>query len=139
MANTEEPVDVLIVGAGASGAAIAWSLAETRMHIVCLEQGDWMNPSEYPSAGRDWESRSFGDMAISPNRRQRPTDYPINDSESPIAVANFNGVGGSTILYAGHFPRFHPPISTSARSTASATTGRSTTTCWSRSTQRTTG
>ncbi len=108
MANTEEPVDVLIVGAGASGAAIAWSLAETKMHIVCLEQGDWMNPAEYPSSGRDWESRSFGDMAISPNRRQRPTDYPINDSESPIAVANFNGVGGSTILYAGHFPRFHP-------------------------------
>ena len=29
----DEPVDVLIVGAGAAGAAIAWSLAETRMNI----------------------------------------------------------------------------------------------------------
>ena len=28
-----EPVDVLIIGAGASGAAIAWSLLETRMRI----------------------------------------------------------------------------------------------------------
>ena len=36
------------------------------------------------------------------------TDYPINDQNSPIAIANFNAVGGSTILYAGHFPRFHP-------------------------------
>jgi hypothetical protein len=27
------PVDVLIIGAGASGAAVAWSLADTRMHI----------------------------------------------------------------------------------------------------------
>jgi len=32
-----DSVDVLIVGAGASGAAVAWSLAETRMRIVCLE------------------------------------------------------------------------------------------------------
>ena len=33
---TEEPVDVLIIGAGASGAAVAYGLAETRMHIVCI-------------------------------------------------------------------------------------------------------
>ena len=51
-------VDVLIIGAGASGAAVAWSLAETRMHIVCLEQGDWPNPAQYPSTGRDWEARA---------------------------------------------------------------------------------
>ena len=36
-----DKVDVLIVGSGASGAAVAWSLADTRMRIVCLEQGDW--------------------------------------------------------------------------------------------------
>ena len=102
------PADVLIIGAGASGAALAWSLADTRMRIVCLEQGDWMNPAEYPSAGRDWEARALTDMSISPNRRQRPADYPVNDRASPISVANFNAVGGSTILYAGHFPRFHP-------------------------------
>ena len=35
MAN--DPVDVLIIGAGASGAALAWTLAETRMRIVCLD------------------------------------------------------------------------------------------------------
>ena len=29
-----DPVDVLIIGAGASGAAVAWSLAETKMHIL---------------------------------------------------------------------------------------------------------
>lgn len=106
MAN--DPVDVLIIGAGASGAAMAWSLADTRMRILCLEQGDWMNPAEYPSSGTDWEARSFTDFSISPNHRKRVTDYPVNDSNSPISVANFNGVGGGTILYAGHFPRFHP-------------------------------
>jgi choline dehydrogenase-like flavoprotein len=105
---SEQPVDVLIIGAGASGGAIAWNLADTRMRIVCLEQGEWMNPAEYPSSERDWESRPFGDFSISPNRRKRVTDYPINEDDSPINVANFNGVGGGTILYAGHYPRFHP-------------------------------
>src|SRR5262245_60039569 len=102
-----DPVDVLIIGAGASGAAVAWSLAETRMRILCLEQGDWMNPAEYPSTGPHWEvpGREF---AISPNVRRLPADYPINDEDSPIAVANFNAVGGSTILYSAHFPRLHP-------------------------------
>ena len=64
-----EMVDVLIIGSGASGAAVAWSLAETKMRILCLEQGDWMKQSDYPSNGRDWEARLFDDFATSPNRR----------------------------------------------------------------------
>jgi len=103
-----EPVDVLVIGAGAAGAAFAWSLAETRMNILCLEQGDWMNPAEYPSAGMDWEARAQGDFGLSPNTRGLPADYPVNDSGSPIAISNFNAVGGSTILFAGHFPRMKP-------------------------------
>jgi len=105
---SEAPVDVLIVGAGASGAALAWSLAETRMKVVCLEQGDWMDPARFPSTRNDWELRRFGDFGVSPNSRGRREDYPINDDGSPICVSNFNAVGGSTVLYAAHFPRFHP-------------------------------
>lgn len=104
----EDPVDVLIIGAGASGAAVAWSLADTRMKIVCLEQGGWVNPAEYPSTGRDWETRAADDFSANPNVRKRSGDYPINNDDSPISVVNFNAVGGGTILYAGHFPRFHP-------------------------------
>ena len=37
-----------------------------------------------------------------------PSDYPINSSNSPISIANYNAVGGSTLIYSGHFPRFHP-------------------------------
>jgi choline dehydrogenase-like flavoprotein len=105
---SEEIVDVLVVGAGASGAAFAWSLVDTRMDILCLEQGDWMDPSRYPTTGMDWELRALGDFALSPNARKRREDYPVDDSESPIAASMFNAVGGSTILYAAHFPRFHP-------------------------------
>ena len=104
----EDVVDVLIIGAGASGAAVAWSLADTRMRIMCMEQGDWTNPADYPSTRRDWEVSLTSSHSPSPNVRKLPTDYPVNDSESPIAILNYNGVGGSTIVYAAHFPRLHP-------------------------------
>lgn len=105
---SEQPVDVLIIGAGASGAALAWSLAETRMNILCLEQGDWVKSDDYPSNQTDWELRRLGDFGFSPNDRKLASDYPVNDAESPIAASMFNGVGGSTILFAAHFPRLHP-------------------------------
>src|ERR1700751_6298115 len=97
-AGMKDKVDVLIIGSGASGAAVAWSLAETKMRILCLEQGDWMKNADFPSHGRDWEARRYSDFDISPNRRARPTDYPINDDASPMKIANFNGVGGGTIF-----------------------------------------
>ncbi len=100
--------DILIIGAGTSGAAAAWSLADTRMRIVCLEQGGWPDPAHYPSTGRDWEARALSDFSWNPNRRGNVGDYPINEDNSPIKIANYNGVGGGTVLFAGHFPRFHP-------------------------------
>jgi hypothetical protein len=48
------------------------------MRILCLKQGDWVKPTDYPSNGPDWE-RPFSDFAINSTRRARPTDYPIND------------------------------------------------------------
>jgi len=103
-----EIVDVLIIGAGASGAAAAWSLGESGLRVLCLEQGGYMDPSTYPSTGRNWELQRQGKFNVSPNVRKLAADYPINDAASPIAIANFNAVGGSTILYSAHFPRFHP-------------------------------
>ena len=69
-----ERVDVVIIGSGASGAAVAWSLAETKMRILCLEQGDWMKSTDFPTNGRDWEARRYGDFDIFPNRRGRDTE-----------------------------------------------------------------
>jgi choline dehydrogenase-like flavoprotein len=103
-----DKVDVLIIGAGASGAAAAWNLSDTGLSIVCLEQGERIKPESYPSTRVDWEMSKYGKSHVSPNVRKLKADYPINDSASPIAIANYNAVGGSTILYSGHFPRFHP-------------------------------
>ena len=103
-----EIVDILIIGAGASGAAAAWSFSETSLDIMCIEQGDRMEASDYPSTKRNWEVLQQQGYNVSPNVRKLAADYPINDKDSPIAIANFNGVGGGTILYSAHFPRFHP-------------------------------
>lgn len=101
--------DVLIIGAGAAGGAVAWRLSQSQsLRIVCLEQGDFTDPSRYPSTRVDWEDAKLGTYHVSPNVRALPADYPIDDSESPIAIANYNAVGGSTVLFSGHFPRFHP-------------------------------
>jgi choline dehydrogenase-like flavoprotein len=104
----DEIVDVLIVGAGPSGAAAAWSLSETGLSILCLEQGGRMDATKYPSTKRNWEVQRLKEFHPSPNVRKLEADYPINDHDSPIAICNYNAIGGGTILYSGHFPRFHP-------------------------------
>ena len=103
-----EPVGVLVIGAGASGAAFAWSIADTGMSVLCLEQGPWMKQQDYPSNGLDWEARGMGEFSPNPNVRGLPADYPVNEQQSEISPLMFNAVGGSTILWAAHFPRLTP-------------------------------
>ena len=43
-----------------------------------------------------------------PNVRAGRADYPIDVSASDIVPLMFNGVGGSTVLYAGDWPRMTP-------------------------------
>ena len=100
--------DVIIVGSGASGASAAWNLSKSNLTILCLEQGPIIPEESYPRYGKDWEDRKNKDFSLNPNIRSLPSDYPINNENSPIDIANFNAVGGATILYSGHFPRFHP-------------------------------
>ncbi|ODB43103.1 choline dehydrogenase [Pseudoalteromonas sp. BMB] len=102
-------VDIIIVGSGASGAAAAWRLSQdSNLSIVCIEQGRESNPAQYPTTKADWERDKQRSASFDPNVRANKADYPIDNSNSAISLANFNGFGGSTILYSGHFPRFHP-------------------------------
>ena len=104
-----DEADIIIVGSGASGAAAAWSLSKDKsLRIVCFEQGSVSEQSDYPSNSSDWELSKTKEFSFDPNIRKNKADYPIDDSNSPISIANFNGFGGSTILYSAHFPRFHP-------------------------------
>ena len=105
---SDDRVDVLVIGAGASGAAVAWMLARAGIGVVCLEQGDWVDPRAYPHWRADWELHRNADWSPEPNVRRLPQDYPINDAGSAIAPLMYNAVGGSTIHWSAHFPRFRP-------------------------------
>ncbi|HEX5418204.1 MAG TPA: GMC family oxidoreductase [Chloroflexota bacterium] len=106
--DTEHLADVLVIGAGASGAVVSWRLGTAGFRVVCLEQGGWIPLNEIPTSRPDWEVHRYTDFSADPNVRKRPEDYPVENSESDIAPLMFNAVGGSTIHWTQHFPRFHP-------------------------------
>ena len=108
MEREDLAVDVLIVGAGASGAAFSWSLAESGISVLCLEQGDWVQNDSYSSTHDDWELHRQTDMNPNPNVRRDEQDYPIDEKDSEISPLMYNAVGGSTIHWSAHVPRFHP-------------------------------
>jgi choline dehydrogenase-like flavoprotein len=56
----------------------------------------------------DWELHRQSDFNPDPNLRGLPVDYPVHNAESPIAPLMYNAVGGSTIHWSAHFPRFRP-------------------------------
>lgn len=97
---------IIVVGAGASGAAATWQLTRNGHEVVCIESGSWIEGGGIGSNFAEWEKSRNTSRNHLPSIRRNSADYPIDDSQSPIQVSNFNGVGGSTILYSGHFPRF---------------------------------
>ena len=103
-----EPADVLIVGAGASGGVVALRLAQAGFKVTCLEQGDWHDRAEYRGPELDWELTMRKQWSTSPNVRGLPEDYPLDESDAEMSPLMFSGVGGSTLIFAGAWPRMLP-------------------------------
>ncbi len=99
---------MLVIGAGASGAAFTWRLAEAGIGVTCLEQGGWTDPGAYPATTEGWDARRLTDFHPDPNVRRLRADYPVEVSASPIDPLMYNAVGGSTIHWSAHFPRLRP-------------------------------
>ena len=110
MSSTNVRIDVLVIGSGAAGAAVTKHLAEKGVQVVCLEQGDWRRPSDYPSSGSDYEAQmQRPQFSFSPNERKRPEDYPVvSTGQNPPDIEMVNGVGGTTVHWNAQFLRLHP-------------------------------
>lgn len=98
--------DVLIIGAGATGALAALVLAEAGLDVVCLEQGSWVEPADHAHYSADWTWQRRTRWNADVNRRHHPDDYPVASDSSQVLM--WNGVGGSTNAYGAIWPRYRP-------------------------------
>jgi len=100
--------DVLIVGAGPSGAVYAKYLCSRGFHVVCLEQGQWVGTAEYTGNRDEYEVSMYGLWHKNGNVRKLPSDYPCETSGAEVFPVMFNAVGGGSIHYGAHWPRHLP-------------------------------
>ncbi|WP_327404479.1 GMC family oxidoreductase [Streptomyces sp. NBC_01288] len=108
MSRAGTACDVVIVGGGASGAVTATRLAESGYSVICLEQGDDPNYSRLSPDQPGHELNRTRYFSANPNRRAAPADYPIEVTDADIVPQMWNGVGGSTVLYAAAWHRMRP-------------------------------
>lgn len=97
--------EVLIVGAGPSGAVVAHTLAAAGIRVVCLEQGDWVGPAQYAANYDMWELVARGHWQLESNNRRNGADYPLEVSATDLPPSMYNAVGGGTIHFGGLWPR----------------------------------
>ena len=97
--------DVLVIAAGAGGAAVVKRLSDAGIAVVCLEQGPRMHKMAHAHFHDSWETERHRVWNWAPNVRKLPQDYPTTGNTLPMMM---NGVGGSTLHYAGAWPRFKP-------------------------------
>src|SRR5262245_17760561 len=102
-----EPVDVLVVGAGAAGAAFTWSVSREGLQVLCLEEGDWVDPASYAITRADWEAARQTEWHPDANVRGLAADDP-----AAAAGSRLSGPGVAITDHAPHVqrrgPQHHP-------------------------------
>jgi choline dehydrogenase-like flavoprotein len=98
--------DVVVVGTGPTGAAAAWRLATQGLDVLCIERGGWVEAAATPAGAPDYELQRRGRWHANPNVRGWEEDEPVDDAESPIRPMVGHAVGGSSIWWSAHMPRF---------------------------------
>jgi 2-methyl-1,2-propanediol dehydrogenase len=104
--SSERDADVIIVGGGLAGSAIAATLAGAGVKVTVLEQGPWVQAGDHPTLENEWEFAATREWAFDPNQRQLISDYPI--TTNGFAPWLFNAVGGSTNHFGGFWHRLKP-------------------------------
>jgi len=96
--------DVLIVGAGGTGAVIAKELAEAGLGVVVLEAGPWHDPQK-EFTGLEWDMFNPFDSLFrwGPLDRKLPPWPRLRDGIGLLFQTP--GVGGNTLHYGANCPR----------------------------------
>ena len=92
--------DVLIVGAGAGGGALAYSLAASGKRVLLLERGGWL-----PREPGNWDP----DALFGPEQRYSSREPWINGaSGDTLSGSAYYHVGGNTKVYGAALLRLRP-------------------------------
>ena len=104
-ASKPEPVDVCIVGTGATGGTAAKVLSEAGLRVVGFDRGPWFRPQEHFSGDElKYVNRNY----LWPDATLKPrTVRPDEDSETELFQFSPSPqlVGGGTVHWAGWVPR----------------------------------
>jgi choline dehydrogenase-like flavoprotein len=106
--SDRETVDVLIVGSGPSGSLAAHELASKGFSVLCLEQGEWFDSSDFPGGKPEYELLTRQLWDTDPHLQDRLRDYPMNLDECEIPPVMFSAVGGSSVLFGAQWMRLRP-------------------------------
>jgi len=100
-----EPVDVCIIGAGASGATAAKVLTESGLRVVALEKGPWRTKESFGGDELANVNRYnlWPDPLLNPRTSRTSADDPA-ELEAFCPVPQM--VGGGTVHWQGWLPRF---------------------------------
>ncbi|MBI5319625.1 GMC family oxidoreductase [Bradyrhizobium sp.] len=120
--------DVVVVGAGAGGAAAAYGLCRRGLSVLLLDAGPRFDPStDYPLTEADWETREFpekpdsvGKVTFAPGQKlagQEPLLVSGSRGLGPMVTngirlmdkySHVRGIGGTTLHFTGEAHRLHP-------------------------------
>lgn len=122
-----EHSDVLVIGSGAGGGAVAWRLAAAGKRVLVVEAGPAFDPAADYAQDRDtWESPfpqkkgSKGQYDVAPLQALTPDTQDIrswNGRTGPYVTGNqrqsfgyhhVRGVGGSSLSFTGEAHRMNP-------------------------------
>lgn len=98
-------VDVVVIGCGAGGAVLAKELGEAGLSVTVLDAGRRYDPArDYVTDQPDFPLRALKAFQYADDPRQN-----LYTAEGPegFFYNRVKGVGGSTLHYWGHVPRFH--------------------------------
>ena len=124
--------DVVVVGAGAGGAAAAYGLCRRGFSVLLLDAGPRYEPGrDYPLTEADWEARDFpqqpgsqATVTFAPGQKLVGNEPLLASGSRGLGPAvtggvrwmeayhHVRGIGGSTLHFTGESHRLHPAAMT---------------------------
>ena len=102
-----EPVDFVVIGAGAAGGVVAKELAVAGFSVVVLEQGPYRKQRDFKHDELDVMYRE----ALINNHTLQPNTFRKSESDKAVvkpAVEYGRMVGGGSVHFTSNYWRFHP-------------------------------